>query len=88
MGVFGATLAAFFVAEIGDKTQIVTAAMAARFDTFLPVVLGTTLETMLANVPAVLRGDPVANRFPVRLVHGIAAILGIAALLAPAGSLS
>jgi Ca2+/H+ antiporter, TMEM165/GDT1 family len=84
-GVFGTTLVAFFLAEMGDKTQIATVALAARFDAFLPVVTGTTVGMMLANVPAVLVGDRLAARLPVRLVHGVAAgvfaVLGVAALL-------
>src|SRR5574337_2221709 len=70
LGVFGTTLVAFFLAEMGDKTQIATVALAARFGAFLPVVTGTTLGMMLANVPAVLVGDRLAARLPVRLVHG------------------
>jgi Ca2+/H+ antiporter, TMEM165/GDT1 family len=88
-GVFGTTVVAFFLAEMGDKTQIATVALAARFDAFMPVVLGTTLGMMLANVPAVLVGDRLAERLPVRLVHGIAAgvfaVLGMLALLGADG---
>jgi putative Ca2+/H+ antiporter (TMEM165/GDT1 family) len=88
-GVFGTTLVAFFLAEMGDKTQIATVALAARFDAFVPVVLGTTLGMMIANVPAVLVGDRLAERLPVRLVHGIAAgvfaVLGLLALLGAEG---
>jgi putative Ca2+/H+ antiporter (TMEM165/GDT1 family) len=84
-GAFGTTLAAFFFAEMGDKTQIATVVMAARFHAFAHVVAGTTLGMMIANVPAVFLGERIAQRLPVRLVHGIAAaifaILGIAALL-------
>lgn len=84
-GVFGTTLIAFFLAEMGDKTQIATVAMAAQYQAFLSVVAGTTLGMMIANVPAVLLGDRIAQRMPVRLVHSIAAgifaILGIATLL-------
>jgi putative Ca2+/H+ antiporter (TMEM165/GDT1 family) len=75
LGVFGATVVAFFLAEMGDKTQIATVAMAARFDAFLPVVMGTTLGMMIANVPAVLLGERIAHRMPVRLIHGIAAVI-------------
>lgn len=85
MGVFGATLVAFFLAEMGDKTQVATVALAAQYRSFLAVVAGTTLGMMLANGPAVLLGDRIAHRVPVRLVHGVAAaifaILGLAALL-------
>ena len=84
-GVFGTTLIAFFLAEMGDKTQIATIALAAQYHTFFSVVAGTTLGMMIANVPAVLLGDRIANRMPVRLVHGIAAAifaaLGVATLL-------
>lgn len=85
LGVFGTTLVAFFLAEMGDKTQIATVALAAQYRVFIPVVIGTTLGMMIANVPAVLLGGRIANRMPVRLVHAIAAaifaILGIATLL-------
>ena len=86
-GVLGTTIIAFFLAEMGDKTQFATMALAARFNTFLPVVAGTTLGMMLADVPAVLLGDRVAQRMPVRLVHGVSAVLfiglGVLALLGP-----
>lgn len=85
MSVFGTTLVAFFLAEMGDKTQIATVALAAQFQSLALVVAGTTLGMMIANVPAVLLGDRVAHRIPVRLVHGMAAvifaILGVATLL-------
>jgi putative Ca2+/H+ antiporter (TMEM165/GDT1 family) len=84
-GVFSTTLVAFFLAEMGDKTQVATVALAAQYNAIVSVVLGTTLGMMIANVPAVLLGDRIANRMPVRLVHGIAAVifaaLGIATLL-------
>ena len=84
-GVFGTTLLAFFLAEMGDKTQIATIALAAQYHTFFAVVAGTTLGMMIANVPAVLLGDRIADRMPVRLVHGFAAaifaLLGVATLL-------
>jgi putative Ca2+/H+ antiporter (TMEM165/GDT1 family) len=84
-GVFGTTLLAFFLAEMGDKTQIATVALAAQYQAFYPVVAGTTLGMMIANVPAVLLGDGIAQRMPVRLVHSVAAaifaILGVATLL-------
>jgi putative Ca2+/H+ antiporter (TMEM165/GDT1 family) len=84
-GVFGTTLIAFFLAEMGDKTQVATVALAAQYQAFFSVVAGTTLGMMIANVPAVFLGDRIANRMPVRLVHAIAAaifaILGIATLL-------
>jgi putative Ca2+/H+ antiporter (TMEM165/GDT1 family) len=84
-GVFGATLITFFLAEMGDKTQIATIAMAARYQDALLVVIGTTLGMMISNVPAVFAGDQLASKIPMRLVHGIAAgvfaILGVATLL-------
>lgn len=84
-GVFATTTTAFFLAEMGDKTQFATIALAARFDAFVPVVIGTTLGMMLANVPAVLLGDRLAGRLPVRTVHVIAALvfaaIGVLALL-------
>jgi putative Ca2+/H+ antiporter (TMEM165/GDT1 family) len=84
-GVFGTTLIAFFLAEMGDKTQIATIALAAQYHAFVSVVAGTTLGMMIANVPAVVLGDRIANRIPVRLVHAVAAaifaIIGAATLL-------
>lgn len=84
-GVFGATVIAFFLAEMGDKTQVATVALAAQFNALFAVVAGTTLGMMIANTPAVLLGNKIANRVPVRLVHGIAALiflaLGVATLL-------
>lgn len=83
-GAFAATLVAFFFAEMGDKTQIATVALAARYHAFVSIVAGTTLGMMIANVPAVLLGERIAHRMPVRVVHAIAAfvfaILGIATL--------
>lgn len=83
-GVFGTTVLTFFLAEMGDKTQIATVALAARYNDLVPVVAGTTLGMMLADVPAVFLGDRVAKKVPMRLVHGIAAaifaVLGILTL--------
>lgn len=91
LGVFGATLVTFFLAEMGDKTQIATVAMAARYPEPVMVVLGTTLGMMLANVPAVFAGDKLATRIPMRLVHGLAAalfaVLGVATLLGAGSAL-
>jgi len=85
LGVFGTTVVAFFMAEMGDKTQIATVALAARYPDLLAVVAGTTLGMMLANVPAVFLGDAVARKVNMTLVHGIAAvifaILGVLTLL-------
>ncbi len=82
LGVFGATTLAFFLAEMGDKTQIATVAMAARFDAFLPVVAGTTLGMMIANVPAVILGDRIAHRLPVRAIHATAAVIFVGLAIA------
>ena len=85
-GAFLTTLFAFFVAEIGDKTQIATIGLAARFEQLWPVVLGTTLGMMLANIPAVLIGDRIADRLPVRAIRiaaaAVFAALGIWTLVA------
>jgi putative Ca2+/H+ antiporter (TMEM165/GDT1 family) len=84
-GVFGTTVVAFFLAEMGDKTQIATVALAARFHDLVAVVAGTTLGMMLADVPAIFLGDKIARAVPMRLVHGVAAgifaVLGVLALL-------
>ncbi len=84
-GVFGATLITFFLAEMGDKTQIATVAMAAHYTSPLLVVTGTTLGMLIADVPAVFVGDKLANKIPMRLVHSIAAaifaLMGTATLL-------
>ena len=77
-GVFVTTVIAFFLAEMGDKTQVATVALAAQFNALIAVVAGTTLGMMIANVPAVLLGNKIANRVPVRLVHGIAALIFLA----------
>jgi putative Ca2+/H+ antiporter (TMEM165/GDT1 family) len=90
-GVFAATFVAFFLAEMGDKTQIATIAQAAQYSSVVAVVAGTTLGMMIANVPAVLLGERIARRIPVRLVHAIAAaifaVLGVATLLGAGASL-
>lgn len=84
-GVFGTTVVAFFLAEMGDKTQIATVALAARYTEVVAVVLGTTLGMMLANVPAVFLGERIARQVSMRLVHGAAAfifaVLGVLTLL-------
>ena len=83
-GAFGTTLIAFFLVEMGDKTQIATVALAARYDALAAVVMGTTLGMMIANVPAVMLGNFTAEKLPVRAIHIAAAILfallGIAVL--------
>lgn len=72
-GVFGTTVVAFFLAEMGDKTQVATVALAAQYPGLLVVVAGTTLGMMIANVPAVIFGERIVQRVPVRLVHGVTA---------------
>ncbi len=88
IGVFGATFIAFFLAEMGDKTQIATVAMAAHYASPLMVVIGTTVGMLIADVPAVFAGDKLANKIPMKLVRSIAAAvfaaLGIATLLSGA----
>lgn len=74
-GVFATTLVAFFFAEMGDKTQLATVALAARFEDLAAVVVGTTIGMLLANVPAVFLGDKLAARVPMKLVHGAAAAI-------------
>jgi putative Ca2+/H+ antiporter (TMEM165/GDT1 family) len=84
-GVFGTTVIAFFVAEMGDKTQIATIALAARFTDLWAVVIGTTLGMMLSNVPAVFVGERVARAVPMPLLHAVSAlifvVLGVLTLL-------
>ncbi len=91
LGVFGATLVTFFLAEMGDKTQIATVAMAAQFASPVLVVIGTTLGMLIADVPAVFVGDRFAARIPMKLVHGIAAaifaVLGVLTLMGVGKSL-
>ena len=83
--VFWATFGTLFLAEMGDKTQVATVALAARYHDIVSVVLGTTFGMMLANVPVVLVGDAMARKIPMRLVHGVAAaifvVLGVITLL-------
>ena len=85
LGVFGTTLVAFFLAEMGDKTQIATVALAAQYQQWAAVVAGTTLGMMLANAPVVWFGDRLVKRVPIRVVHVISAlifaVLGVVALL-------
>jgi Ca2+/H+ antiporter, TMEM165/GDT1 family len=84
-GVFGATLVTFFLAEMGDKTQIATVALAAHYGAPLLVVIGTTLGMLIADVPAVFVGNKFAEKIPMKLVHSIAAaifaIMGVLTLL-------
>jgi Ca2+/H+ antiporter, TMEM165/GDT1 family len=91
LGVFGATLVTFFLAEMGDKTQIATVALAAHYGSPVLVVIGTTLGMLIADVPAVFIGDKLAARIPMKLVHAVAAaifaVLGVATLLGAGSSL-
>ena len=85
LGVFGATFITFFLAEMGDKTQIATVALAAHYGAPLMVIAGTTLGMLLADVPAVFIGNKFAAKIPMKLVHSIAAaifaLMGMATLL-------
>jgi Ca2+/H+ antiporter, TMEM165/GDT1 family len=90
-GAFLTTLVAFFFVEMGDKTQVATIALGARFHDALAVTAGTTLGMMLANVPAVLLGGEIVKRVPLGVVRMVAAlffaVLGLLLLLATAGVL-
>ena len=83
-GVFGTTVVAFFLAEMGDKTQISTVMLAAQYSAWLWVVAGTTLGMMLANAPVVWLGERITRLVPLRIVHGVSALifllLGVLAL--------
>lgn len=74
-GVFTTTVIAFFLAEMGDKTQVATVALAAQYQQLVAVVAGTTLGMMIANVPAVVLGDRISQRMPTRLMHSIVAVI-------------
>ena len=84
-GVFGTTVIAFFLAEMGDKTQIATVMLAARYHAWFSVVAGTTLGMMLANAPAVWFGERITRRVPIKVVHMVSAVifaaLGVTALV-------
>jgi putative Ca2+/H+ antiporter (TMEM165/GDT1 family) len=84
MGVFATTVIAFFLAEMGDKTQVATVMLAARFNAWAAVVAGTTLGMLLANAPVVWFGDRITRLVPIRVVHVISALvflaLGVAAI--------
>ena len=92
LGIYATTIFAFFLAEFGDKTQIATVALAARYHDLLPVVAGTTIGMMLADIPAVLLGDAMTKKVSATLVHGIAAAvfatLGVLALFNVGGVFS
>jgi putative Ca2+/H+ antiporter (TMEM165/GDT1 family) len=85
MGVFATALVAFFIAEIGDKTQVATIAMAAKYTELAAVVAGTTLGMMLANVPVVFFGERIVARLPLKAIRWFAAamfaVMGVAVLL-------
>ena len=86
-GAFVTTVVVFFLAEIGDKTQIATVGLAARFAQFYPVVLGTTLGMMLANIPVVVLGDRLAGRLPIRAIRIVAAaVFAVLGVLTIAGA--
>jgi Ca2+/H+ antiporter, TMEM165/GDT1 family len=91
LGVFGATLVTFFLAEMGDKTQIATVALAAHYASPVLVVAGSTLGMLIADVPAVFIGDKLAAKIPMKVVHAVAAaifaLLGVATLLGAAANL-
>ena len=85
-GVFGTTLLLFFIAEMGDKTQLATVGLAAKYPlSYYWVVLGTTLGMMLANAPVVWFGDKITKKLPIKTIHRVCAViflvLGVAALL-------
>ena len=90
-GVFGTTVVTFFLAEMGDKTQLATVALAAKYASFFWVVAGTTTGLLLADIPAVLIGGRLSGRLPTRAVHAIAALmfvaLGVIVLLGSADAL-
>ena len=85
LGVFGATFITFFLAEMGDKTQFATIALAAHYAAPVMVIAGTTLGMLIADVPAVFLGNKFADKIPMRLVHAIAAgifaVMGLLILL-------
>ena len=87
-GVFGTTLIAFFLAEMGDKTQIATVMLAAKYNAYLWVVAGTTLGMMLANAPVVWLGERITRKVPIRAVHLVSAaiflVLGLLAIFSSA----
>lgn len=84
IGVFGATFMSFFLAEMGDKTQLATIALAAHYVTPIFVVIGTTLGMLIADVPAIFVGNKLAEKIPMKMVHtiaaGIFAIIGVLTL--------
>jgi putative Ca2+/H+ antiporter (TMEM165/GDT1 family) len=89
--IFITTFIVFFLVEMGDKTQLATVALAARYDSLVAVVTGTTLGMMIANVPAVVIGETMAHKINMNIMRWVAAslfvILGILTLLAPAAQI-
>jgi Ca2+/H+ antiporter, TMEM165/GDT1 family len=87
LGVFGTTVIVFFLAEMGDKTQIATVMLAARYEAYASVVAGTTLGMMVANAPVVWLGERITRLVPLRIVHVVSALvfaaLGVLALVIP-----
>ena len=87
-GVFGSTVMVFFLAEMGDKTQLATVMLAAKYEAYIGVVAGTTLGMMLANAPVVWFGERITRRLPMRTVHSVSAlvfvVLGLLAFFIPA----
>ncbi len=85
-GIFGVTVAAFFLAEMGDKTQIATVVLAAKYPSLAAVIAGTTLGMLVADAPVVLFGNTLAARAPIRAIRTVAAlmfaVLGIYTLFA------
>jgi putative Ca2+/H+ antiporter (TMEM165/GDT1 family) len=75
LGVFGTTVVAFFLAEMGDKTQVATVMLAAQYNIWAAVVAGTTLGMLVANAPVVWFGDRVTRRVPIRVVHLVSAVI-------------
>ncbi|MGZ9897165.1 TMEM165/GDT1 family protein [Shewanella gaetbuli] len=84
LGAFMATFILFFIAEMGDKTQVATVVLAAKYDALMLVVLGTTLGMLIANVPVVILGHLGAEKLPMKLIHRSCAVmfaaLGVATL--------
>jgi Ca2+/H+ antiporter, TMEM165/GDT1 family len=78
LGIFASTTAVFFIAEMGDKTQVATVMLAAQYAEYAAVVAGTTLGMMVANAPVVWFGERVMRRLPVKRVHQVAALVFVA----------
>jgi putative Ca2+/H+ antiporter (TMEM165/GDT1 family) len=91
LGVLATTIVVFFLAEMGDKTQVATVVLAARYESLVQVVLGTTAGMMLANVPVVWLGERLTRRLPITLVHRVSAlifaVLGLLAFFLPVSAL-